>query len=110
MEGGKMSTVPEILATNAAREASEHSRALQVVTDQMWPVKQRVTLVALMLAIYGAALMFRRLGVIDGEILTIVLLAVVVITPLMSELYHLRRRVDALTQLVLERERDRYGP
>ena len=106
MEIKKMSTVPAIVAVTTAREASDHTRALDVLSDRR-SLGAHIVLGLLIFVAAASGTVLLRSGVFQTETFATfgVTFALVVAVVLGTQVYHLRRRVKALTYLLLQRER-----
>ena len=104
-----MGATPEIVALTTARDASEHARALEAAADER-SLAKRVVPALLFAAVLLAVLLLGRAGVFEAGSMVGFGAALLVAVTLGAEVYHLRRRVKALTYLVLERERQTLEP
>ena len=101
-----MPTVPDIVAISAAREASDHGRALDALSDHR-PPSERVLQALTILGCSAFAVILGRLGFLDHEPLAVVAFSIGILATLLlgAEVIYLRRRVKAITYLVLQQER-----
>ena len=101
-----MGIAPEIVAVATARDASDRNRALEALSDQR-SLGERILFGLLIFAVGASMVVLARVGVLDQEPLAIVALQAAILgaVALAIEVYHLRRRVKALTYLLLQRER-----
>lgn len=103
MDTEKSAAVPEILAVASAREAADRARALDALSDKRSPGQRMVF--ALVIAAVGASpFVMRRLGVSDPD--SFIIGYVGLFAAIFAlEVYHLRRRLKAITYLLLQHER-----
>jgi hypothetical protein len=101
-----MPTVPDIVAISAAREALDHGRALEALSDQR-SMGERVFLALAVLGCSAFAVLLGRVGFLDHEPLAVAAFAFAILATVLvgAEVVYLRRRVKALTNLVLQQER-----
>ena len=106
-----MRSVPEIVAIDAARSASDRAWALAALADYR-SIRERL-LLALAIFVCGASSSFvTSFGISAERAFAVSLFSFIALIALLLgvEVYHLRRRVKALTHLVLRRERNAVEP
>jgi uncharacterized membrane protein len=107
-----MDAAPEIVAVSAAREVTDRARAMEALSDKR-PVGAQLGCWFLFVVVGFTPLISRRLLGIDGQALDVIMVsafAALVIILLALEIYYLRRRVTAITYLLLEQERKSNRP
>lgn len=105
-----MNAAPEIVAVSAAREVTDHARAMEALSDN-WPFSVRFGFALLCGSVGFISMIFRKLGIdAQPEVFAAFAFAVLVGIMLGIEIYYLRRRVTAITYLLLEQERKSNRP
>ena len=96
--------VPEMLAASIASEAGARARAMEALSDER-PVHYRIVVGLLFFAIFAAGVISVRFDLLDLGLTVGFEIALLVGLVLGAEVLHLRRRVNALTYLLAERQR-----
>jgi hypothetical protein len=107
-----MSDAPEMVAVAAAREVTHRARAMEALSSDKWSLGARLGLAFLMFVIYFfSTRVIVRFGNADQAPYVIIAfaLAACLIAALGMEIYYLRRRVKALTYLLLQLEHKGVG-
>jgi hypothetical protein len=105
-----MDAAPEIVAVSAAREVKDHARAIEALSDK--PMSVRFGYALLCGSVGFIAMGLRKLVGIDVQPEVFAAFAFVVLFGILAgiEIYYLRRRVTAITYLLLEQERKNNRP
>ena len=103
-----MSTAPDMGVLAASREASDRASSLEVLSEGWpWSGRERLVIIVLILVVFASNVAAAHFRLPDEQALAVAIMgAVVLITAGFSiEIYRLRRRVEALTYLLLRHER-----
>jgi hypothetical protein len=102
-----MDAAPEIVAVSAAREVTDRARAMEALSDYR-PLPTRLGFAVLIFVMFfSSSRIIEWLGIADQAAYVIIAFAFTasIMILLGTEIYYLRRRVKAITYLLLERER-----
>lgn len=103
-----MDQAPEIVAVSAARKVTDHARAIENLSDEQ-PMRERVAFTLVNIVVISAILFFlyRVGGVAEWNPYFAAAIIFACTTPiaLYMEIHWLKRRVKAITHLLLEHER-----
>ena len=100
-----MSATPEIVAVTTAREASDRARTLEALSDRR-SLGERIVLGLLIFAVAVSGPVLKRSGVFGADVFAMLgfQFALLIAVVLGAEVYHMRRRVKAITYLLSQRE------
>ena len=99
-------TAPDIVVIEAVRELSDRTRALEALSTH-WSIRERLIGVAIVWAGMAALFLNEKYHLVDVPITVgvVILLILAVAAGAWTEVSRLRRKVEALTYLLLQRER-----
>jgi hypothetical protein len=102
---------PEIVAITAAREVSDRERALAALSPK-WSLAERMVGGLVPMAVFFAGFLIVKYELIDigSGVLLAFLTMLALATVLWLEVFRLRRRLNAVTYLLLQRERPNNEP
>ena len=111
MKTKQTTPAPDIVVISATRDISDRTAALDALYNE-WSVRERVAAVLLLCATFGAAFFNEKYELLDikTNVFVVFLLIFGTTVGLWLEVFRLRRRMKALTYLLLERERTRNEP